>query len=159
MTNIISVEPNSRCFEVTKPIKVATYDIDYAGHVSNIAYFRWLEDLRLLLLEEHFPLPKLMADGYMPVLASSSVDYKKAIRLFDRPQGHMWIEKIGWASLEFRGEIKVDGVVTTLARHVGVFVHPETHKPVRLPQELVAAFESFHQNSLSSVASGKTSLL
>lgn len=147
MTQTIIAETRSRCFEVTKPIKVATYDIDYAGHVSNIAYFRWLEDLRLLLLEEHFPLPKLMEDGFMPVLAASSVDYKKAIRLFDKPQGHMWIEKIGWASLEFRGEIKVEGVVTTLAKHVGVFVHPKTHKPVRLPKELVERFELFHQKT------------
>lgn len=44
-----------RRFETTMAVKVATYDIDYANHVSNIVYFRWLEDLRLQLLEENFP--------------------------------------------------------------------------------------------------------
>jgi len=41
-----------RRFETKMTIRVATYDIDYANHVSNIVYFRWLEDLRLQLLEK-----------------------------------------------------------------------------------------------------------
>ena len=134
---------SKRAFEVLKQIKVSTYDIDYAGHVSNISYFRWLEDMRLLLLDEHFPLQGLMAQGYMPVLAASSIEYKIAINLFDRPEGHMWIEKIGPASMHFAGEILVNGAVTTLAAHVGVFVNPRSKKPVRLPRLLVEKFENY----------------
>jgi len=40
---------------IEKEIKVATYDIDFAGIVSNISYIRWLEDLRLAWLEKYFP--------------------------------------------------------------------------------------------------------
>ena len=66
-------------------IKVRTYDIDSAGHVSNIVYFRWLEDLRLQLFEEYFSLRSFVEKGYTPVLAASSIEYKRPIKLFDEP--------------------------------------------------------------------------
>ncbi|MBP9092380.1 acyl-CoA thioesterase [bacterium] len=134
-----------RRFETTMVVKVATYDIDYANHVSNIVYFRWLEDLRLQLLEENFPLADLMAEGYMPILASSSIEYKRAIKLFDKPIGHMWIEKLGAATMQFRGEFRVDGVLTTKASHVGLFVDAVRQKPVKLPKQIVSRFENYNK--------------
>ena len=38
------------------PLRVQTYDIDFAGIVSNIVFIRWLEDLRLGLMDEAYPL-------------------------------------------------------------------------------------------------------
>ncbi len=35
-----------RVMEVNLSFPVRTYDIDFAGVVSNIVYIRWLEDLR-----------------------------------------------------------------------------------------------------------------
>ncbi len=132
-----------RRFETKMAIRVATYDIDYANHVSNIVYFRWLEDLRLQLLEENFPLEELMSQGYMPVLASSSIEYKKAVKLFDRPVGHMWIERLGAASMYFVGEFLVDGQVTTKASHIGLFVDTVSQKPVKIPAQIVEKFANY----------------
>ncbi len=134
-----------RRFETEMTVKVATYDIDYAGHVSNIVYFRWLEDLRLQLLEENFPLEDLMAEGYMPILASSSIEYKRAIKLFDRPVGHMWIEKLGAASMFFAGEFRVNGELTTRAGHVGLFVDTTSQKPLKLPKQIVEKFNNYQK--------------
>jgi acyl-CoA thioester hydrolase len=54
------------------PIRLAfpvkTYDVDFAGIVSNIVYVRWLEDLRLELLARTCPLARLVAEGIGPVL-------------------------------------------------------------------------------------------
>ena len=140
---------NGHCFETSLPVKVATYDIDYAGHVSNIVYFRWLEDLRLQLLEENFPLEVLMADGYMPILAASTIEYKRPVKLFDNPVGYMWIEKVGAASMHFRGEFRVDGVVTTIATHVGLFIDAQTQKPRRLPPIIANNFQSWQREKVS----------
>lgn len=136
---------NGHSFETSMPVKVATYDIDYAGHVSNIVYFRWLEDLRLQLLEENFPLESLMAEGFMPILAASSIEYKKPVKLFDSPVGFMWIEKLGAASMHFRGEFRVNGEVTTVATHVGLFVDTQTQKPRRLPPIIVSKFAQWQK--------------
>jgi acyl-CoA thioester hydrolase len=134
-----------RPFEVVMPIKVKTYDIDSAGHVSNIVYFRWLEDLRLQLMEEHFPLQTFMEMGLTPIIAASNIEYKKSIKLFDRPVGHMWIREIGKSSLKFQGEIYVANQLTTQAGHVGVFVDTKSGRPRRLPDIVV---EKFHQESI-----------
>lgn len=130
-----------RCFEVTKPISIGTYDIDFAGHVSNIAYFRWLEDMRLKVFDQYFPLQGFMDQGLLPVLAGSSIEYRRAIRLFDKPICNMWIEEVRAASVIFQGEISVDGEITTVASHTGVFVSATSMKPVRVPRLIVDKYK------------------
>jgi len=135
-----------RCFETSLDIRVGTYEIDYAGHVSNQVYLRWCEDLRLQLLEEHFPLEGLMADGFMPVLISSEVRYHKPIKLFDKPTGYMWLEKLGPATMEFCGEFKVGEMLATSVKHTGVFVNTTTMKPTRMPEKIVTKFKEWQGN-------------
>lgn len=131
---------DERILEITMPIKVRTYDIDSAGHVSNIVYFRWLEDMRLELLEKFFPLSSLVALGVTPVIASSSIEYKRPIRLFDKPVGHMWISRIGQASMHFECEIYVQDELTTHAQHKGAFVDLETMRMRRVPDIVIQKF-------------------
>ncbi|MDZ4838278.1 MAG: thioesterase family protein [Candidatus Melainabacteria bacterium] len=130
----------TRCFEVTKEISIGTYDIDFAGHVSNIVYLRWMEDMRLMIFDKHFPLQGFMEQGLLPVLAATSIEYRKAIRLFDKPVGHMWIQEVRPASVIFGGEVVLDGAVTTTVTHTGVFVSATTMKPVRIPKVIVAKY-------------------
>jgi acyl-CoA thioester hydrolase len=81
------------------PIRLAfpvrTYDIDFAGIVSNIVYVRWLEDLRLELLARAYPLARLVADGLGPVLLETHLLYRDALTVHDRPEGRMWAEAMG----------------------------------------------------------------
>lgn len=132
---------SKRCFEVTKPISIGTYDIDFAGHVSNIVYLRWMEDMRLMIFDEYFPLQGFMEQGMLPVLAGSAIEYRRALRLFDKPIGHMWIEEVRPASVIFRGEVVLDGTVTTTASHTGVFVSATSMKPIRIPRLIVDKFQ------------------
>lgn len=134
-----------RCFEITKNISIYTYDIDYAGHVSNIVYFRWLEEMRYQLFEENFPMKGFVDQGLMPIIASSSIEYKRSITLFDKPIGHMWLDEVRPASVVFRGEIKLNGEVTTVASHIGLFVNRQTMKPVRLPRLIADKYRSLTQ--------------
>jgi acyl-CoA thioester hydrolase len=132
---------------ITHNICVATYDIDFAGHVSNIAYFRWLEDMRLKIFEQHFPLEFFMRDGLAPVLVSTSIEYKRAIKLFDKPVGYMWVSEMGNASLTIEAELLVENRVTTTARHVGVFIDLDRGRPVRLPAICMEKFK--HASSVA----------
>ena len=45
-----------------QPLPIRTYDIDFAGIVSNIVFVRWLEDLRLGLLDQAYPLVEALAE-------------------------------------------------------------------------------------------------
>lgn len=39
-------------FQTESELEVKTYDIAAAGHVNNIVYARWLEDLRNMLFKK-----------------------------------------------------------------------------------------------------------
>lgn len=123
-----------RLFEIRREIAVKTYDIDFAGHVSNIVYLRWMEDLRLAIFDEYFPLMNLMEEGYLPIITESRIQYKKSVDLFDKPVGSMWIARMRAASFDFEGEIVVGAEVATRAFHTGLFINSKTMKPVRVPQ-------------------------
>lgn len=137
-----------RIFEITREIYIGTYDIDFAGHVSNIVYLRWLEDMRLMVFDKYFPLEQIMDEGKIyPVLASTKIEYKKPIKLFNKPIGTMWISRLGSCSMTFSGQIEVDGVICTTAEHVGVFVSQESAKPVRLPKIILDQHEKLYSRT------------
>ncbi len=131
----------SQPFLVELNLPVRTYDIDFAGLVSNIVYIRWLEDLRLQILAEYLPLEQQLAQGYGPVLASTHIEYKLPLRLFDRPLGQMWLDNLGRTSWTVKAEILANGQVAAVATQAGVFVDYTTMRPVSVPAELRAQFE------------------
>jgi acyl-CoA thioester hydrolase len=131
---------SSRPLEVELTLPVRTYDIDFAGHVSNIVYIRWLEDLRLQFLSEHLPLQEQWAEGVIPVLASTHIEYRRPIFLFDQPVGHLWMSRAERVRWTLEAEIVVDGRAAATAVQTGAFVSRETQRPVALPEALRAKF-------------------
>ena len=136
--------------QVTLNLQVKTYDIDFAGIVSNIVYLRWLEDLRLEMLETYLPLKQLMARGYCPIIASTEIKYKKALRIFDRPVAKMWVSGLGRSEAMplglsrciLQAEICLDNQIVTTATQTGFFINLETMRPMAVPQELKAIYQS-----------------
>jgi acyl-CoA thioester hydrolase len=127
-------------FEVELAFKVGTYDIDFAGIVSNIVYMRWLEDLRLAMLEAYLPLEDQLAGGNTPVLLSTQIDYLRAVRLFEQPRGRMWVSDVGRARWTLDAEITVGDRVVTRARQVLASVRLADFRPLPAPAVLRDAF-------------------
>lgn len=133
------VEPAEYAVELQ--FKVQTYDIDFAGIVSNQVYIRWLEDLRLELLDTYAPLDQQLADGLVPVLLSTEISYKRALRLFDRPRGRIWMVHVSRVRWTLEATISNDGVVAATARHVCAFVDTGTLRPRAVPPAFRERFE------------------
>jgi acyl-CoA thioester hydrolase len=111
------------------PIRLAfpvrTYDIDFAGIVSNLVYVRWLEDLRLELLARAYPLDRLVADGLGPVLLETHLVYRDALTIHDRPEGRMSVEGMGRVRWTVAAEFVTPGTtgrVHATARQTGLFI-------------------------------------
>ena len=121
---------------IEKEIKVATYDIDFAGIVSNISYIRWLEDLRLAWLEKYFSLGKQVEAGFAPILLETRIEYHHAICMFDQPTGLMWVGRLHSHKWQIKAEIRVKDKVMAIAEQKGVFVDREKWKPIRIPENL-----------------------
>jgi acyl-CoA thioester hydrolase len=122
------------------PLRVKPYDIDVLGIVSNIVYVRWMEDLRLAMLDAYLPLDQQMADGYLPAILKVEIDYKRPIQLHDELVGFMWLSGLQKLRYEVTAEFRANGHLAAVGRQEGCFVSLKTKKPVRPPAKLVAMY-------------------
>lgn len=133
----------SKAFEVKLPLLVQTYDIDFAGIVSNIVYIRWLEDLRLKILETYLPLNELLERGYCPIIASTQIKYRQALRLGDRPTAKMWMSELGRIRCTLQAEIHLEQRLVATATQVGFFNDLNTMRPLAVPEQLKNAYTKY----------------
>ena len=141
---MLEAPPDKRPLCVRMPIKVQTYDIDFAGHVNNQVYVRWLEDLRMEMLRVYYPIDRLMAEKLAPILASTEIHYKRPLLLGDAPEGAIWVSQLGQATINLKAEFTHDGKVCAHAHQRLVLLRLPEHKPVRLPP----AFREFFLRDL-----------
>ena len=113
--------------------RVKTYDIDYVGIVHNSVYIRWLEDLRLEIMDEHLPFGEQLNQKQSPILETTTVNYRLPLRLFQEPQGYMWVSKLGRARWEVQAEFILGDKVVADANQGGYFMDLERYRPVRIP--------------------------
>ncbi|MBX9688042.1 MAG: acyl-CoA thioesterase [Candidatus Obscuribacterales bacterium] len=132
-----------RALYIEHDINVSTYDIDFAGHVSNTVYLRWLEDMRLKMFDIFCPLQQFLENGQSPILLSTEIQYKRAIKLFDKPKGKMWLSDLSLSTLTIEAEIFLSESLCTRAKHVGVFVDIARMKPIRIPKVFHEAVKSY----------------
>ena len=129
-----------RKLEVEIPFKVKTYDIDFAGVVSNIVYIRWLEDLRLKFLDEYLPLDEQMQRGDIPFISKTQIEYKRPIQLFDNVISKMWMSNVGKVKWTLEAEFISNKQVAATAIQIGAFVNSENGRPAKLPEELLQKY-------------------
>jgi acyl-CoA thioester hydrolase len=135
-----------RPLEVVLHFPVRTYDIDFAGVVSNIVYIRWLEDLRLTILERHYPLERFLEAGVAPTLIETHIRYIRPVTIHDRPVGRMWMSMMRKLKFGFHGEISVNGEIAVTADQVGCLLDMSDQKPVVMPDELVNQYRDHVKN-------------
>lgn len=127
---------------VTLPLRVQTYDIDFASHVNNQVYVRWLEDLRMEILRKYYPIQRFLDQGVAPILAATHITYKKAIGLADEPHARMWCTQLGRATMNLEASIGVGETQCAHATHRVILLNLATNRPARIPVELAAAFDA-----------------
>lgn len=123
--------------EIQHPFTVMTYEIDFAGVVSNIVYVRWLEDLRNLLAAQVLSIGAAFDRGIAPTLMRTEIDYLVPVRFPHVVVGRMWLAEQGRARWVLAAEFTSQslGVVTARAKQTGVFVSLKSLRPVPLPEE------------------------
>ncbi len=126
-----------RLFETTMLFEPRTYDIDFAGVVSNQVYIRWLEDLRFEVIRRHFGWENFPR-GVIPLLLRTEVDYLKALKLLERVEGRMWVSSFDNVRWTMEGEfLKLPSREPVVrARHIGVFYNIELSRPTKIPRDL-----------------------
>lgn len=136
------MKPEARPLLTTLAFQAHTYDIDFAGIVSNIVYVRWLEDLRGEMLAATYPPETILATGMGPVLLHTDIRYRLALRLGDRPLGRMWVAETRRTRWVLQAEFVLDGRLVCEARQTGAFVDYARMRPVPVPDALRRALET-----------------
>jgi acyl-CoA thioester hydrolase len=118
-------------------------DIDELGHVSNIAYVRWIQEVA----KAHSAAVGLDHAAYLRlgavfVVRRHEVEYLAPAYAGDEVRLVTWIEKWSAATSERRTRIvrASDGRELARATTVWAFISIETLRPRRIPAELVAMF-------------------
>ncbi len=127
---------------VEADIYIHAYDVDAMGYVSNIVYIRWFEDMRHYFLDVHYPFERMIADGLSPVLMQVEAEYRKPLTIHDKPQGRIWMEKIGATKWTMNYEIVQGDAVHCFGRQTGYFMELGSQRPARLPENMVSAFRA-----------------
>jgi len=125
----------TRPYLVTRKIRVMTYEIDFAGVVSNQVYFRWLEDMRMDLLLKQVDLREMLARNVVPVLTHSEIDYRRPVRLLDELEGRIWVTELNGPKWFLTSEFARGDEIVARSKQWGVFIDMRTFRPVDAPPE------------------------
>jgi acyl-CoA thioester hydrolase len=135
---VLQGTPRPRIVERDLPIR--TYDIDFAGIVSNIVYIRWLEDLRLAMMEEAYPIARALAEDVAPILLETKIAYERPVTIHDALKGRMWATDMGRIKWHLAAEFVVGETVHARAEQIGLFIRLSTRRPIAPPQPLRERF-------------------
>jgi acyl-CoA thioester hydrolase len=125
---------NPRIVELDLPVR--TYDIDFAGVVSNIVFVRWLEDLRLAMMDEAYPIARGLAEDVAPILLETRIAYARAVTIGDALKGRMWVTRMGRVKWQLAAEFVVGEAVHARAEQTGLFIRLSTGRPIAPPLPL-----------------------
>jgi acyl-CoA thioester hydrolase len=128
--------PPSAPLVVERALPVRTYDIDFAGIVGNIVYVRWLEDLRLAMMEETYPIAQALAEDVAPILLETRIAYERPVRIDDALVGRMWVTDMGRLKWRLAAEFTVAGERRAAAEQTGIFIRLSTRRPIAPPLAL-----------------------
>lgn len=117
-------------------IEIKTYDIDVAGHVNNIVYVRWIEDLRSRLLGSRSSMDELLEKHLYPVVTSTNIRYRSQLKLSDRLKGIMWVESVKHGLMELKVIFQRDDETVATAEQNCVLMDLETGKMNRKAMEV-----------------------
>ena len=118
-------------YEIALPIR--TYDIDFAGIVSNIVFIRWLEDLRLGLMAQSYPLVRALSEDVAPVLLETRIRYRRPVTIRDPLVGRMRVADLGRVRWQLTAEFAVRDQIHAEAEQEGLFMRLSTRRPVAIP--------------------------
>ena len=132
---------------MTRPVryrrKVRFWDVDAYGHVFNVRYFVYWDDVLCDAFEAAgVSFEAERNGGYEFVVAHLDCDYVGEARLGDELTTTITVERLGRTSIVFALETVNDttGEVVVRGREVYVVIDAETRRPTPIPDEVREAF-------------------
>ncbi len=132
---------SNRIMSCEKPIEIHSYHIDSMKIVHNSIYVKWFEEIRMVFLDKYYPYANMLEQNYSPVIASTELNYKYPLTMFDKPIGRGWVEEFTRAKWILKFEIVTGDKVHCTGRQVGYMVDLTRLRPIPMPAELIDQYE------------------
>ena len=119
-------------------ITVQPSDIDELGHVNNVVYVRWIQDVAAA----HWDVVAIpaMKENYRWVVLRHEIDYRNAVFVNEKVRGTTWVGEHHGA--RFERFVKLvsadDNRVLAEARTMWCMIDAKTGRPVRITEEVLA---------------------
>ena len=132
--------PSPVPFEIM--VHVASADIDEQGHVNNVVYLRWAQDVATAHWLALAPVELQPSVGW--VALRHEIDYKAPGFLDDELRVRTWVGTVKGLAFERHTQIvrDVDQRLLAQARTLWCPINPETGRPKRVSPELRALFSA-----------------
>jgi len=89
-----------RRYPLSVEIPVAWGDMDAYQHVNNIVYLRWFETARIAYFERLGLVDRKEREGVGPILARSTIDYRRAVTYPDSVRVDIAVPHVGGSSFK-----------------------------------------------------------
>ncbi|MDQ3131355.1 MAG: acyl-CoA thioesterase [Acidobacteriota bacterium] len=118
---------------------VSAADIDAQGHVNNVAYVRWIQDVAVA----HWfsAATNIQREKYIWMVLRHEIDYKKQAFENEEVTAETWVGEPTRISWERFTEIRRGDDLLVKARSVWCLIDRETLKPTRITSELKMSFQ------------------
>jgi len=125
-----------------REIAVEAADIDALGHVNNVVYLRWVQDIAVA----HWVAEASQADQAKLrwVVLRHEIDYKHAARLGDSIRARTWVGEASGIRFERHTEVRraSDGALLARARTVWCPIDATTGRPTAVSAGVRAGFST-----------------
>lgn len=124
----------------TLPFTPIPADIDELGHVNNVVWVRWIQDMATAHWSATAAPDHIAA--YIWVVTRHEIDYRGNVKLGESVTGRTWIEKPPkGAQFERRVEfVNADGKVIVSANTTWAMLDRASGRLLRVPPEVAAPF-------------------
>lgn len=128
--------------------QVRMHDTDMAGILYFARQFRFAHDaLEDFFAAEGLPFDQLFhKEPFVSVIVHCEADYLATLKVGDRLETHLWIEKIGTTSFHIAYEIYRDKTLIGRAKTVHVTLTRVTRKKKPIPKKLLSILERYLQD-------------
>ena len=121
-------------------VRVGPADIDEQGHVNNVVYLRWAQEVAVAHWRLLAPVEAQAELGW--VVRRHEIEYKAAGQLHDELIVRTWVGTLRGLSFERFTEVrrKTEDKILAQARTLWIPIDPRTGKPKRVTSEVKQIF-------------------
>jgi acyl-CoA thioester hydrolase len=132
------MNPPSNCF--TWPLQILPADIDELGHVNNVVYLRWVQEIAAAhwqhLAGEH------ERKAWIWVVGRHEIDYRYSAKMGDAIYARTWVgETEGVRSVRHVQILERNGKLLAEAKTTWVLVDPQSLRPRKISEDVFAVLQ------------------